>query len=144
MQTLQNIRPGEGIKKLEGEVLVGSDMVYVTVELQRREGSILVFMNHSDDIVSTVLGGIDPEDSGYIFFSSELGIDPINNCMVPKHREATEDEIEGLRNRRIPLNKLPIIRMLDPVRRWYNFRKGTIVAIERNGSTGNTYFRRVA
>lgn len=142
MDTLKRVRKGDRIKVLDREVLSNQDAAYVTVELNSRdERTILVVTRHSDEIVDKVLKGVDQDDSGYIFFASELDIDPLNNCMVPKHRIARDDEIDNLRNRGIPLDKLPILRMLDPVRRWHNFPKGSIVAIERTDQS--LHFRRV-
>lgn len=140
MDTLVNLRAQERVAVIEGAVDDKSKTAYVTVELQKRDGAILVFINHSDEIVELVLSEIDPSDSGYIFFASELLVDPINNNMVPEHRLATADEIKNLASRHMPFNKLPILRMLDPVRRWHNFKQGSIVAVDRKGGT---YFRRV-
>lgn len=46
-------------------------------------------------MVDKVLRKINPDDSGYIFFASELEMDPVKNSMVPKHRIAAETEIES-------------------------------------------------
>ena len=140
MDTLKKIRK-ECITELTREVINSADKAYITVELQKRKDNILVVMNHSDEIVKMVLNEIDPEDSGYIFFASELLLDPLNNCMVPNHRIATSEEIDMLLYNKIPLDKLPIISMTDPVRRWHNFPRGSIIAIER--ADNELYFRRV-
>lgn len=140
MDTLINLRCNERVVEHEGLIDDKSKIAYVTVELQKRDGAILVFRNHSDDIVDIVLGGVDPKDSGYLFFASELQIDPVNSCMVHKHRLATAGEINELKDKHIPLDKLPVLVMLDPIRRWHNFSVGSIVAIER---PGGLYFRRV-
>ena len=142
METLMLIRPREPIRELTREVTRrGPDTEYLATELQERSGYILIVKNHSDAIVRDVLEGMNPEDSGYLFFASELEVDPINSRMVPKHRMATEEEIDGLIERRVPKGKLPVLRMLDPVRRWHNFPGGSIVAIERSDGT---YFRVIA
>ena len=145
METLIGVRKRERITELTREIVSSPDITYLTVELKERRGNILIVMNHSDEIVKTVLNEINPEDSGYIFFASELLLDPLNNCMVPKHRIATNEEIDKLLHNKIPLEKMPIIRMIDPIRRWHNFPRGSIVAIERtNGPRADLYFRRVA
>lgn len=141
MDTLKVTRDKERIRELTREVISSLDTAYLTTELQRREGSVLVVMNHSDGIVEEVLKGINPDDSGYMFFASELDVDPLNNCMVPRHRMATSGEIDELLSRKVPLDRLPVLRMLDPIRRWHNFPRGSIVAIERKAGT---YYRRVA
>ena len=138
------VRKGERITELTREIVSSPDITYLTVELKERRGNILIVMNHSDEIVKTVLNEINPEDSGYIFFASELLLDPLNNYMVPKHRIATNEEIDKLLHNKIPLEKLPIIRMVDPIRRWHNFPRGSIVAIERTDqSRTDLYFRKV-
>jgi len=144
MDTLKNLRGEEHIVELTGEVFSSQDTAYLTVELQRRGDNILVVMNHSKEVVDEVLKGMDPDDSGYMFFASELELDPINNCMVPLHKKATLSEIDELTRRKVPLDKLPIIRMTDPVRRWHNFPRNSIVAIERPNGKASVYFRRVA
>ena len=60
--------------------------------------------------------------------------------VVPPHRVATPEEIKTLNDRRIPPGKLPVLRMLDPIRRWHGFQEGSIVAIDR---PDGTYFRMV-
>jgi DNA-directed RNA polymerase subunit H (RpoH/RPB5) len=125
LEKLVNLRNKERVELLHGT----------------RDGAVLVFVNHSDDVVDTVLSEVDPRDSGYLFFASELRLNPVDNRMVPPHRVATPEEIQTLNDRRIPLGKLPVLRMLDPIRRWHNFPLGSVVAIERPDS--KTYFRRV-
>lgn len=140
MNTLKKVRK-ECLTELTREIINSADMAYITVELQKRKDNILVVMNHSDEIVKTVLNEIDPEDSGYIFFASELLLDPLNNCMVPSHGIATSEEIDKLLHNKISLDKLPILRMRDPIRRWHNFPRGSIIAIER--ADNELYFRKV-
>jgi len=148
MDTLRSLRTQERIVQLNDILYEKSKTAYVTVALERHDKDcILVFTQHSEDIVDVVLHEIDPEDSGRVFFASEIIIDPINNKMVPKHRLATQDELDNLAKRNIPLSKLPILRMLDPIRRWHNFPKNSVVAIERTSGSqtcpsGDMYFRR--
>ena len=142
LEKLVNLRNKERVELLYGLVDDKSKTAYVTEQLlMKEEGAVLVFLNHSDDVVATVMSEIDPQDSGYLFFASELRLNPVDNCMVPPHRAATPEEIRMLNDRRIPLGKLPVLRMLDPIRRWHNFPQGFVVAIERPNS--ETYFRRV-
>lgn len=142
METLRSIRPREPVRELTGKVIRRADTDYLVSYLaEDRKGHILVVINHSDAIVQDFLESMNPEDSGYLFFASELEIDPINSCMVPRHRIATDGEIDGIKNSRVPKSKLPVLRMLDPIRRWHNFPRGSIVAIDR---PDGTYFRVVA
>lgn len=158
METLKKLRR-EPVIELHDVIDDKSKTAFVTVELSKIKGTepttptaILVFTRHSEDIVTTALNEMDPDDTGYVFFASELEIDPINNCMVPLHRLATKDELRTLKNRNIPKDKLPMLCMLDPIRRWHNFKKGSVVTIERKTladgararcTAGDKYFRRV-
>lgn len=103
------------------------------------QDNIIIVKKHSDDIINTVLNEIDETLSSHLFFSSELDIDPTNNCMVPKHRLATQEEISNLKQKKIKISTLPVIKIKDPIRRWHNFPFGSIIAIEREG----LYFRKV-
>ena len=141
LEKLVNLRNKERVELLHGLVDDKSKTGYVTEQLlNRRDGAVLVFVNHSEDVVDAVMSEIDPRDSGYLFFASELRLNPVDNCMVPPHRVATLEEINTLNDRRIPHGKLPVLRMLDPIRRWHGFPEGSIVAIDR---PDGTYFRMV-
>ncbi len=140
METLVNLRNSESIAELDVLIDDKSKTTYVIENVLDRDNKILVFNNHSEDVVSIVLSEIDPRDSGYVFFASELNLDPLNNCMVPTHRLATPQEMSDLQNKHIPKNKLPILRMLDPIRRWHNFPADSVIAIDR---PDGTYFRLV-
>lgn len=159
MDTLRSLRSQERIVELDTPLYKKQEFdafAYVRSALTRYEQDcILVFTRHTEDMMDIVLNDIDPEQSGRVFFASELIIDPINNKMVPKHRLATQEELDNLAKRKIPINKLPILRMRDPIRRWYNFPKNSVVAIERSYSdalsknagleshpSNNIYFRK--
>lgn len=103
-------------------------------------GKILVIEDHSDDVIEDILSEINDKNCAYVFLKSELDVDPINSPMVPTHRLATDDEIRFIIDKCIPLNKLPVLRMKDPIRRWHNFPISSIVAIDRRRGT---YFRKV-
>lgn len=140
METLVNLRNLESIAELDVLIDDKSKTTYVIENVLNRNNKILVFNNHSEDVVSIVLSEIDSRDSGYVFFASELNLDPLNNCMVPTHRLATPHEMSDLQKKRISKNKLPILRMLDPIRRWHNFPAESVIAIDR---PDGTYFRLV-
>lgn len=140
LETLMNLRNTEPFLELDAVIDDKSKTTYVIEKLLNRGPNILVFQNHSAEVVDIVLGEIDPSDSGYVFFALELELDPVNNCMVPTHRQATQRELSDLQKRGIPLRTFPVLRMLDPIRRWHNFSANTVVAIDR---PDGTYFRRV-
>lgn len=141
MNTLKSIRPHDKIELYNILIKDKDDIAALSVDfLQRDDDTIFIVQNHSKDIIGKVLlEEIKAEDSGYIFFQSELFVDPINNPMVPKHRIATEKEIKQyIHDNHIKLSSLPILKMTDPIRRWYNFKKGSVILIERKDEI---YFR---
>lgn len=138
MNTLVSLRNSEPVTHVDFSIDDKSKTTYVIEQILNRGKDILIFDNHSDDVVSIVLSEIDPRDSGYVFFASEIHLDPVNNCMVPTHRKATQQELDDLQNKHIPLRTLPVLRLLDPIRRWHNFSVESVVAIDRHDGT---YFR---
>lgn len=72
----------------------------------------------------------------YIFFAYELLFCPIDHILVPRHRLATDSEINNL----TPDLKLPIILSTDIICRWHGFPLNSIIAIEREDGT---YFRKL-
>lgn len=72
----------------------------------------------------------------FVFSKDETAYCPLDHERVPRHRLATQDEIEKL-----PRGKLPILRTYDIIARWMGFCKGDIVAIERKSSV---YYRQVS
>lgn len=71
-----------------------------------------------------------------IFFRYEILFNPTKHILVPRHRLATEDEIQSIRS---DLN-LPKIYSADIICRWNNFPLGSIIAIERKNTV---YFRKL-
>jgi DNA-directed RNA polymerase subunit H (RpoH/RPB5) len=138
MDTLRQVRPDEDIVVID----TNADPAFVMQKMkEQKDKNILVFVSVSDTVAEQVLSQIDPADSGYVFFPRDIDVNPLNNCMVPCHRLATNEEIQtNLLDRHIPLKKLPTLPMSDPIRRWYNFSKGSVVTIERKSSL---YFRKV-
>lgn len=114
-------------------------IAYIHATLIENNNSIIVVDNCTDEMMEKALEEIDPDKSGYIFFQSEINIDPINNNMTPLHRYATNSEKQMLIDKRIVSTSLPVLKMKDPIRRWYNFKIGSIVAIERHDKS--LYFR---
>lgn len=132
---LQKVRPNELIVEYTEPIYSKDELGnFVSFfELSRTENKIVVVTNYSDKMMDTILKLI-KKDSAYLFFKDELNINPVENCMVPKHESVTDD---------IPydINRLPILKILDPIRRWQNFKPGSIVKITR--SPTNIYYRKV-
>lgn len=138
METLIKLRPSDKIVIHSLPVMEKTDMANLHTYLIENPKSILVVTKYDVGLMNTFLEEVDAINSGYIFFQIELDIDPINNNLVPIHRQATIKEIECLKKKKIPLDKLPVLKMKDPIRRWYNFSVESIIAIERNDGM---YFR---
>lgn len=138
METLRLLR-NEKIIIFSEEISNKKHIAYIHATLIENNNSIIVVDNCTDEMMEKALEEIDPDKSGYIFFQSEINIDPINNNMTPLHRYATNSEKQMLIDKRIVSTSLPVLKMKDPIRRWYNFKIGSIVAIERHDKS--LYFR---
>jgi len=113
---------------------------FLTEISQIAPNKILIILDYTDEIIQKILDD-NAEDCACFFFRHELRISPITSCMVPRHRIATNTEIHMLQNK-YGISKrymLPILKFTDPVRRWHNFERGKIIAIERTEK--ETYFR---
>lgn len=137
MNTLIKIRPNETIVTYEDPVTNKNCFPTLFYFMKNNKGSIVIIKNHND-IAKMLLTEIDKHDSAFVFFQSELDIDPISNNMVPLHRLASEDEKSWLVENNIPFDMLPILLMKDPIRRWYNFPYKSVIYIERKNKP---YFR---
>ena len=140
METLRTVRPDERFVLYHRRVCDKRSVAELLTDIMKYHGKILVITDHSDDVIEDILSEMDDHNCAYVFLQSELDVDPINSPMVPPHRLATADEIRRLSEQCIPSNMLPVLRMKDPIRRWYNFPITSIVAIDR---PRGTYFRRV-
>lgn len=89
-----------------------------------------------------------PESDRLQYFSArELVHNITRHRLVPPHRALAEQETKEVLDRYSALpEQLPVLLMNDPVRRYYNFRPGTIVEIRRSGMSqeASLYYRRVA
>jgi len=66
------------------------------------------------------------------FMDSDLIIDPTEHVMTPVHTALTEEEsVELLERSGWNANQLPKLLSIDNVVKWYDFRKGQIVRIDR-------------
>ena len=140
MDTLRTLRHEERVVFYNCRVFDKRSVAKLLTDIMTYHGKILVIEDHSDDVIEDILSEINDKNCAYVFLKSELDVDPINSPMVPTHRLATDDEIRFIIDKCIPLNKLPVLRMKDPIRRWHNFPISSIVAIDRRRGT---YFRKV-
>lgn len=138
MDTLSKLRPHDQIKDYTKPINEKNDMAYLHTALIENPGTIFVVKDYVVDIMDKFLEEVDGNHSGYIFFQIELDLDPVNNHMVARHRYATADEIAQLEATKIPMSKLPVLCMKDPIRRWHNFTVNSVIAIERRDKL---YFR---
>lgn len=76
----------------------------------------------------------------------ELLMNPTRHALVPRHVPLTAEETTRLQKERCVLpNQWPAILATDIIVRWYRFRKGTVVRIQRKGIAHEQgeYFRKV-
>jgi DNA-directed RNA polymerase subunit H (RpoH/RPB5) len=66
-----------------------------------------------------------------VFDEKHLLFDPTVNILSSKHFVASEDELEDMATKGIEYDKLPSISVHDRMCKWYGFRRGDIVRIER-------------
>jgi DNA-directed RNA polymerase subunit H (RpoH/RPB5) len=139
METLQRIRPNENILLFPEPISEKSHLADLHAALIKHEKSIIIVNECDNSLVDKFMEEVDAATSGYVFFRFELDIDPVNNSLVPLHRYATKEEIDKLHERKIQDSKIPVLQMKDPIRRWYNFPRDTIVTIERENKS--VYYR---
>jgi len=79
------------------------------------------------------------------FYSKKLTINITKHEFVPQHIKISDDEKEIL-IKKYTLKCFPIIKLNDPVVKYYNFQKGDILRIMRNNlnSGSSEYYRLVA
>lgn len=114
METLRLLR-NEKIIIFSEEISNKKHIAYIHATLIENNNSIIVVDNCTDEMMEKALEEIDPDKSGYIFFQSEINIDPINNNMTPLHRYATNSEKQMLIDKRIVSTFLPVLKMKDPI-----------------------------
>lgn len=92
----------------------------------------------TDKIILIVPGGLQDKISSivadYIEVHSEesLMYNPTINFNVPKHYKCDIDDLKILEKRCIKAEDLPEIKHTDPIVKWYGFKKGDIVKINRS------------
>jgi DNA-directed RNA polymerase subunit H (RpoH/RPB5) len=117
-----------------------NDIVHLLRLLRENdENRILIIRGNKQKFLPEMIKITEKKDYSRFFFLSEIELCPVKHDLVPKHRLATEEEIEILKKRKIPLSSLPKIKREDVIIRWYGWKQG-IVAIEREEGT---YFRKI-
>lgn len=67
-----------------------------------------------------------------IYFQWELQYIAVNHRLVPYHQLLTSEEAENVaRQYRTPISKFPIIKLVDPVVKWYGWPQKGVVKIYR-------------
>lgn len=81
-----------------------------------------------------------PENNLELFLESELVTNVTEHVFVPKHTLLSSSEkINLLQKYRVSESHLPKIHSSDPVARYYGFKKGDIVKIERSSESAGKY-----
>jgi DNA-directed RNA polymerase subunit H (RpoH/RPB5) len=112
------------------EIVINRSTDFETIVQHIEDGYLIVVNNQEikwDNIPSKY--------HSFVFRKDELTYSPIDHERVPRHRLATQEEIDQL-----PRGQLPIIRTYDIVCRYLGFKENDIIAIERKSSV---YYRRV-
>lgn len=65
-----------------------------------------------------------------VFLFDDLMINLPKHELVPKHIPVTKDHVLAVLGSVLNVNDLPVLLKTDPIVRWYNFKKGTLVKIE--------------
>jgi DNA-directed RNA polymerase subunit H (RpoH/RPB5) len=107
---------------------------------------MLVCHHPPSDQAQSLLDNLNAE----VWTFSQLLNNPHNSFLVPEHTPLTDDEKTTLlRTLGVPLSKLPLMFVTDPIARWYGFRVGQVIRIRRreliglNAGTTNIYYRAV-
>lgn len=66
------------------------------------------------------------------FTEEELMFNPTCNVLVPKHCLASDAELKEMEEKKISGDHLPKMYAEDRICKWYGFKKGSIVRIERD------------
>jgi DNA-directed RNA polymerase subunit H (RpoH/RPB5) len=98
-------------------------------------------LNNDDEFIFVILNDINKDilsienmHSNLTLFSyKKLLINIVDNVYVPKHTVLDKTERQELKNKLSinHYNDLPILLKSDPVSRYYNFREGDVIRIER-------------
>jgi DNA-directed RNA polymerase subunit H (RpoH/RPB5) len=102
------------------------------------ENLILIVEGDRKRFLPELLRSVDEDQYRKFFFINEARALSAGHELVPWHRLATDEELEKLKQKRIPFETLPRIGKEDAVVRWHGWKKGDILAIERSEGM---YFR---
>jgi DNA-directed RNA polymerase subunit H (RpoH/RPB5) len=70
------------------------------------------------------------------FTLQQMSVDPTRHCLTPKHKILTPEETERIRRKMKNLKYLNVIKLTDPVVRWYGCTPGQVIAFWREPLTG--------
>lgn len=98
---------------------------------------------HQEPLSSQAMKVIDQVSEKYrleAFEESELIVNKTHHEMVPKHELLTPKEKEELMKLyRAEESQFPLIRITDPIARYYGLKRGDVVRITRNSETAGKY-----
>ncbi len=78
------------------------------------------------------------------FKVEDVRINPTEYILQPKFTKLSQDDISIIEKKYGDLLKLPIMRIEDPISRWYDYKNGDIIKITRNIPNLHIYYRRVS
>lgn len=99
--------------------------------------SLIILSGFEYDILSYLLESY-KQQSARIFLEQELLLRIPYNMMQPTFSLATDDDMKYFAKYHITLNSLPKLLYTDPVRRWFNWKKGDVIKCISND---DVYYR---
>nr|PNR48145.1 hypothetical protein PHYPA_012619 [Physcomitrium patens] len=67
-----------------------------------------------------------------MFIEEELMFNPTSNVLVPKHCIVSSSELQEMKEKGISHDSLPKIYAEDRICKWYGFKRGDMIRIERD------------
>lgn len=77
-----------------------------------------------------------------VLTEEEIAFDPTHNVLVPRHCLASSADLQEMEEKGMSWNDLPKIYAEDRICKWYGFKRGSIVRIERD-YCDEVYYRAV-
>jgi len=90
-----------------------------------------------------ILNSINLTHNGEMFFIEDVQNDITSHSLVPIHRKVSEDEKEKVMNMYGKnLKKYPLMFESEPISRYYNYKEGDLIEIERKTNMSYRYVTR--
>lgn len=94
------------------------------------EHGIIVYSNMTSAVKKLLTTTEDLKCKVETFYYDEVSFNLTKHRLVPKHSKVSNSEAELLKTK-YSANLFPIIKTTDPISRFYGFKKGEIIKVER-------------